>query len=77
MKAFREYWLVIAYFLALMCIGLNGHSWLACTDYVEKNAGRWTPSKCRGFPRYAHVKVRKDGIFGIDNGKLVFLHLTS
>ena len=62
-----------AVFVAILFLArqVNSHSWIACTDYAEKNAGTWNPEKCRGFPRKAHVKVPKNGIFGLDHGKMV------
>ena len=57
-------------------VKVNGHSWLACTDYAEKNAGTWNPSKCRGFPRRAHQKANKFNTFGSDTGLYkIFLFL--
>ena len=46
----------------------RGHSWLACTDYTEKNGAIWYGDKCRGFPRGAHRKAPKTGVFGGDSG---------
>ena len=44
-----------------------GHSWLACSDYAEKNGANWSPSKCRGFPRDS-ARYAPKFRFGIDTG---------
>jgi len=54
---------------AVFVSGARGHSWIACTDYVQKNAGGWDPNLCRGFPRNAEVRCPKTGVFGLDRGK--------
>jgi len=46
---------------------VNGHSWLACSDYAEKNAADWDRFKCRGFPRDSARYAPKER-FGIDTG---------
>jgi len=43
------------------------HSWIACTDYTEKNGKYWSASKCRGYPRDASRFAQKDS-FGQDRG---------
>ncbi|XP_076807142.1 uncharacterized protein LOC143450466 [Clavelina lepadiformis] len=52
-------------------LGLIGyarcHSWIACSDYCEKNGGDWDPNCCRGFPRTANQFAQKNS-FGQDRG---------
>nr|XP_004225509.2 uncharacterized protein LOC101242977 [Ciona intestinalis] len=55
-------------FLASFISHATSHSWLACTDYTEKNGGTWNPNFCRGFPRNAEIKAPRDGTFGLDTG---------
>lgn len=52
----------------LLTPGIFAHSWLACTDYAEKNAAEYDHSKCRGWPRKADVYAPKAGVFGEDKG---------
>jgi len=54
----------------LLAIGssVNAHSWLACTDYAEKNAAEYDHSKCRGWPRNAARFAPIGGVFGGDTG---------
>lgn len=59
--------LVSTYFLVTITF-VQSHSWLACTDYTEKNGGIWKADKCRGFSRGSHRKAPKNGVFGGDNG---------
>jgi len=47
---------------------VSGHSWIACTDYAEKNAAYYDHSKCRGWPRNAARFAPKTGTFGGDTG---------
>ena len=54
--------------LSCLIYTVAGHSWLACTDYAEKNGADWDPEKCRGFPRDAPRYARKNS-FGVDTGK--------
>ena len=37
----------------LQFLSVAAHSWLACSDYGEKNAAYYDHSKCRGWPRKA------------------------
>ena len=60
-------------FVALVLIPSTlSHSWLACTDYTEKNGAYWDPNKCRGFPRDAQRYADKNS-FGQDRGNIFFL----
>lgn len=64
------------YFLILFSVTLKvcSSSWLACSDYTEKNGGVWDPQKCRGFPRNAATYAQKSK-FGINLGtRLIFWH---
>lgn len=61
--------ILVSLLLTFLTYQVESHSWIACTDYAEKNAGEWDAAKCRGFPRKAHIKVPKDGTFGLDQGK--------
>jgi len=47
---------------------VSAHSWLACTDYAEKNAAEYDHSKCRGWPRNAARFAPIAGVFGGDTG---------
>ncbi|XP_076805501.1 uncharacterized protein LOC143449269 [Clavelina lepadiformis] len=55
--------LLILSFIALVA----PHSWIACSDYCEKNGADWDPNCCRGFPRDAQTYAQKDK-FGLDRG---------
>jgi len=46
----------------------SAHSWLACTDYAEKNGAIYDHSKCRGWPRNAARFAPIGGVFGADTG---------
>ena len=46
---------------------VRSHSWIACSDYTEKNGRYWSASKCRGFPRDASRYAQKYS-FGQDRG---------
>jgi len=46
---------------------VRSHSWLACSDYVVKNAATWNAELCRGFPRDSGTYAPKLK-FGIDTG---------
>lgn len=54
--------------LSCLAYTVVGHSWLACTDYAEKNGADWMPNKCRGFPRDSPRYARKER-FGVDTGR--------
>ena len=56
----------LALFAGLIC-SVYSHSWLACSDYAEKDAADWDPRKCRGFPRDSARYAPKNR-FGIDTG---------
>jgi len=47
---------------------VSAHSWLACTDYAEKNAAEYDHAKCRGWPRNAARYAPIGGVFGGDTG---------
>lgn len=55
--------------LSLLCLihHARSHSWIACSDYTEKNGADWDPDKCRGFPRDGHRYTQKNS-FGQDTG---------
>lgn len=67
------YYAYLAVVVLCSCVYLsNGHSWIACTDYVEKNGDMFNHDKCRGYPRAANKKLRKNIVdFGEDSGKLL------
>ena len=48
------------------------HSWIACSDYAEKNGAYWDAKKCRGYPRDASRFAQKNS-FGQDRGEMNFL----
>lgn len=66
----------VATCLLVIIATVQSHSWLACTDYTEKNGATWKANQCRGFSRGAHRKARKTDVFGSDNGKITRLHAT-
>ena len=45
----------------------SGHSWIACSDYTEKNGRYWDPKKCRGYARDSS-KYSPHNSFGLDLG---------
>jgi hypothetical protein len=47
---------------------ISAHSWLACTDYGEKNGMYYDHDKCRGWPRLASQYAPIGGTFGGDSG---------
>lgn len=52
-----------------LCIpSIWAHSWIACTDYGEKNAAHYDHAKCRGWPRLASQYAPIGGTFGGDTG---------
>lgn len=55
-------------YLLIIVTSVQCHSWLACTDYTEKNGATWKPDKCRGFSRGSYRKAPKNGVFGGDSG---------
>ena len=67
--------MLISYFclFAGLVYSASGHSWLACSDYAEKDAADWAPLKCRGFPRHSARYAPKNR-FGIDTGMFSSLH---
>nr|CAB3260422.1 uncharacterized protein LOC100175308 [Phallusia mammillata] len=52
--------------LTLAC-QVQSHSWIACSDYAEKNGADWDHTKCRGYPRDAAQFAQKNS-FGQDRG---------
>jgi len=58
---------LITFFVLVSTPYTLSHSWLACTDYTEKNGAYWDADKCRGFPRDAQLYSKKDS-FGMDRG---------
>lgn len=62
------------YFLILLLsacfISTQAHSWLACVDYTEKNAGTYDDARCRGYARNAKTHAPNGGEFGQDRGAL-------
>ena len=63
---------LIAFFALVLIPSTLSHSWLACTDYTEKNGAYWDPNKCRGFPRDAQRYADKNS-FGQDRGNKNFV----
>merc|ERR1712038_1554899 len=57
----------LAFFIAIALPLVKAHSWIACTDYLEENAGDWNSDLCRAFPRHAQQYAPK-GSFGVDTG---------
>jgi len=53
--------------LLVLVAMVNGHSWIACTDYQEENGAYWDKELCRAYPRYAEKYANKDS-FGNDRG---------
>jgi len=47
---------------------ISAHSWIACTDYAEKNAAHYDHGKCRGWPRLASRFAPIGAQFGGDTG---------
>ena len=58
-------------FLLCLLKFVDPQSWLACTDYTQKNGRYWRPQRCRGFARDSEKYARKDS-FGHDRSKSVF-----
>ncbi|XP_039250782.2 uncharacterized protein LOC120328380 [Styela clava] len=53
--------------ITAQCIGMcYSHSWLACTDYAEKNARYYDHKLCRGYARSAIRFAPRGGEFGLD-----------
>ena len=52
----------------LQFLSVAAHSWLACSDYGEKNAAYYDHSKCRGWPRKAAQYAPIGSTFGGDTG---------
>ena len=53
--------------LAFLATRTSGHSWIACTDYLEDNGEDWNPDLCRAFPRHGHRYTPRTGTFGQDS----------
>jgi len=53
-------------FSLIPCI--TAHSWLACSDYGEKNGVYYDHAKCRGWPRLASKYAPIGATFGGDSG---------
>jgi len=66
MKAHTTFMGCISMLLVLVAM-VNGHSWIACTDYQEENGAYWDKELCRAYPRYAEKYANKDS-FGNDRG---------
>jgi len=47
---------------------IAAHSWIACTDYLEKNGDYWDASSCRAFARHGWQYTNKNEAFGTDKG---------
>nr|XP_039251213.1 uncharacterized protein LOC120328750 [Styela clava] len=60
---------LLSFFCLLECIPQGyGHSWLACTDYAEKNGRYYDDDLCRGYARSANELAPRGGTFGLDKG---------
>nr|XP_002127986.1 uncharacterized protein LOC100175308 [Ciona intestinalis] len=59
----------ISFAIVTLCVigYVQSHSWIACSDYTEKNGGNWDPNRCRGFPRDSRNYAPKNS-FGLDRG---------
>ena len=51
--------------LCLLSSVVHSHSWIACTDYGEKNGRYYDVDKCRAWPRRAWDLVPKTEEFGL------------
>ncbi|KAI9021130.1 hypothetical protein DFJ74DRAFT_671979 [Hyaloraphidium curvatum] len=49
--------LLVAVLALAVARGVESHSWVACTDYAERNGYYWNATKCRGYPRGAAGNV--------------------
>ncbi|CAG5085448.1 Oidioi.mRNA.OKI2018_I69.PAR.g10898.t1.cds [Oikopleura dioica] len=54
--------------LSALSAGVSAHSWIACTDYLEKNARYYDHDLCRAWPRDAHQYAPIGQTFGGDRG---------
>ncbi|CBY24786.1 unnamed protein product [Oikopleura dioica] len=54
--------------LSAFSAGVAAHSWIACTDYLEKNGRYYDHDLCRAWPRDAHNYAAIGGTFGGDRG---------
>ncbi|XP_039251212.2 uncharacterized protein LOC120328749 [Styela clava] len=65
----RYKFLLLSFVCLLQCIPQGyGHSWLACTDYAEKNGRYYDHDLCRGYARSALRLAPRGGTFGGDTG---------
>jgi len=63
-----RFWICVALTLTACVRLISCHSWIACSDYAEKNAAEWDANKCRGFARDSPTYAQKNN-FGLDRGK--------
>lgn len=67
----RNYLIMFAFVVG----GMNAHSWLVCTDYLEKNAREYSSLKCRGYPRAANRFLPAEVAFGEESGEPLKLRI--
>ncbi|XP_039251287.2 uncharacterized protein LOC120328812 [Styela clava] len=60
--------LAILLFELILLHHVRCHSWVVCTDYIEKNGLFYNPNKCRGYPRAANRFLPKNKEFGSETG---------
>ena len=60
--------LLVMTLMTLMTQQAAAHSWIACTDYLEKNGDYWDAGSCRAFARHGWQYTPRDEAFGTDRG---------